>query len=183
MTDIQQDIINFWFEETQPPQWFQKDEKFDQEIQQRFGNAYQQAVTGEFDDWKQTAEGALAFCILLDQFPRNMFRDTPQAFATDAKALAVSKYAVEQGLDQQLEQKKRWFLYLPYEHSEDLADQQKSVDLFAEMKEENPIAYDYAVRHKDVIDQYGRFPHRNKILGRDNTPEEEKYLSQDGAGF
>lgn len=183
MKDLQKDILDFWFEETQPQQWFQVNEEFDAAIRDRFHEAYESAANGQFDDWQNSADGALALCILLDQMPRNMFRDTPKAFATDNKALVVAKYAISKGLDSVLSPQKRRFLYLPFEHSENINDQHRSVELFEKMKDDDPLGYDYAVRHLKVIEEYGRFPHRNKILGRDNTPEEEEYLAQPGAGF
>jgi uncharacterized protein (DUF924 family) len=183
MRDTREEIIHFWFEETEPQQWFQKNETFDQSIKERFLTIYNMARDGLCDGWNQDADGCLALCILLDQFPRNMFRGTSQAFATDGKALLVAKYAVSKGYDQILPPVKRTFLYLPFEHSEDLRDQQKSADLFAVMKDDEPLAYDYALRHMAIIEQFGRFPHRNAVLNRDNTPEEEEYLAQGGPGF
>ena len=183
MKDLQKDILDFWFQETQPAQWFQVNEEFDQTVCDRFMEAYESAKAGQFDDWKNNADGALALCILLDQMPRNMFRGTPQAFATDNKALVISKFAISKGLDLVLTAQKRRFLYLPFEHSENINDQRRSVELFEKTKDDDPLGYDYAVRHLRVIEKYGRFPHRNKILGRDNTPEEEEYLAQPDAGF
>ena len=183
MKDLQKDILDFWFVETQPKQWFQVNEEFDQTIRERFFEAYEMAARGEVDDWKKNSDGALALCILLDQMPRNMFRGTPKAFATDSKALVVAKYAISKGLDQVLSPQKRRFLYLPFEHSENLNDQRRSVELFEKMKDDDPLGYDYALRHLKVIEKYDRFPHRNKILGRDNTPEEEEYLARPDAGF
>ena len=156
MRDTRQEILHFWFKETEPVQWFQKNPDFDQLIRER---------------------------ILLDQFPRNMFRDTPQAFATDEKALKIAKFCIKQGFDQVMPPVKRRFIYLPFEHSEDLAEQEKSVKYFETMKKDDPLGYDYAVRHYDVIKKYGRFPHRNKILGRTNTDAEEEYLARPDAGF
>lgn len=183
MKDLQKDILDFWFVETQPQQWFQVNEEFDQLIKDRFGGAYDKAVAGSYDDWQNNADGALALCILLDQFPRNMFRGTPKAFATDKKALIVSKYAVSKGFDQVLSVEKKRFLYLPFEHSENMNDQRTCVELFEKIKEDAPMGYTYALRHFEVIDKYGRFPHRNEILSRISTPEEEEYLAQEGSGF
>lgn len=183
MKDFQKEIINFWFEETKPQQWFQVNETFDALVRERFSEPYEMAVAGQFEDWRNSADGALAYCILLDQMPRNMFRGTPKAFATDAKALVTAKYAISKGLDQVLPITKRRFVYLPFEHSEKINDLHRSVELFEKIKDEDPLGYDYAVRHLEVIEKYGRYPHRNKILGRENTPEEEDYLAQDGAGF
>ena len=183
MKDSQGDILAFWFEEVQPQQWFQTNPDFDSLIRDRFMPAYEKARDGILDDWRQDADGCLALCLLLDQFPRNMFRGTKQAFATDAKALVISKYALSKGFDQVLAPVKRRFLYLPFEHSENLNDQRKCVELFEKMTKDDPLGYEYALKHLKVIEQYGRFPHRNKILGRMNTPEEEEYLAQPGAGF
>lgn len=183
MKDLRKDILDFWFVETQPKQWFQVNEEFDQGVRERFFEPYEMAARGEFDEWQKNSDGALALCILLDQMPRNMFRGTPKAFATDNKALVIAKYAISKGLDQVLSPQKRRFLYLPFEHSENLNDQRRSVELFEKMKDDDPLGYDYALRHLKVIEKYDRFPHRNKILGRDNTPEEEEYLARPDAGF
>lgn len=183
MKNSQKDILNFWFEETKPQQWFQTNPEFDAQVTEEFSKAYEMAREGTFDEWKKDADGCLALCLLLDQFPRNMFRGTPQAFATDKQALLIAKHALSKGFDQVLSPVKRRFLYLPFEHSENLADQRRCVELFEKMKDDDPLGYDYALRHLKVIENYGRFPHRNKILGRDNTPEEEEYLAQPGAGF
>lgn len=183
MRDTKEEILHFWFEETAPSQWFQKNEVFDGQITDRFLVSYEMAANGLCDGWSSEPDGCLALCLLLDQFPRNMFRGLPRAFATDKKALLVAKYAISKKFDQLLPPIQRRFIYLPYEHSEKLSDQEKAVALFAAMKEHDPMGYDYAVRHYEVIERFGRFPHRNKVLGRENTPEEEEYLAQDGAGF
>ncbi len=183
MNDFQKNVLDFWFVETQPQQWFQTNEMFDQEIVVCFKGAYEMASRGEFDEWQESADGVLALCILLDQMPRNMFRGTPKAFATDEQALNIAKKAVSKGLDQDLSVQKRRFIYLPFEHSESLDDQHRSLELFETIKDEDEMGYDYAVKHFEVIKKYGRFPHRNEILGRENTLEEKEYLSQPGAGF
>jgi len=177
MIDVEKDVLTFWFEQTKAQQWFQTNPEFDEVIRQRFLDAYDKASMGIFDDWKTGPDGCLALCILLDQFPRNMFRGTPKAFATDGKAIVISKFAVSKGFDQILSPIKRRFLYLPYEHSENLNDQRKCVELFEKTKKDDPLGYDYALRHLKTIEQFGRFPDRNKILGRMNTPEEEVYLA------
>ncbi len=183
MKNPQKDILAFWFEETQPAQWFQVNPDFDQALRDRFEDEYDKAFRGILDDWKRDSDGCLALCLLLDQFPRNMYRGTPRAFATDGRALVISKFALAKGFDQVLAPIKRRFLYLPFEHSENLNDQRKAAELFEKIKKDDPLGYDYAMRHLKVIEQFGRFPHRNKILGRMNTPEEEEYLAQSGAGF
>jgi uncharacterized protein (DUF924 family) len=183
MKDTKEEILYFWFEETQPAQWFQKNDAFDQQILERFLVSYEMAEDGLCDGWNSDADGCLALCILLDQFPRNMFRGMPRSFKTDGKALLIAKHTVAKGFDQVLPPMQRRFVYLPYEHSESLSDQKKSLELFETMQSEDPMSYDYALRHYEVIERFGRFPHRNVILGRDNTPEEEEYLAQDGSGF
>lgn len=183
MRDIKQEILHFWFEETQPAQWFQKNDAFDELIRDRFLGTYRLAADGVCDLWRDDADGCVALCIVLDQFPRNIFRGQPESFATDAKALLVSKHAIARGFDQTLPPVQRRFLYLPFEHSEEMPDQQRSVALFQSMQGDDPLGYDYALRHLEVIERFGRFPHRNAILGRKNTSEEDEYLAQAGAGF
>jgi uncharacterized protein (DUF924 family) len=139
-------------------------------------------VSGDFDHWRETAAGCVALCILLDQAPRNLFRGDPRSFASDAAARAVTRHALARGLDRDLPQEQRAFLYLPLEHSENLADQEACVRLFAGL-DENPDGLDYAVRHRDIIARFGRFPHRNAVLGRTSTPEETEFLTQAGSSF
>lgn len=183
MRDPKQEILKFWFDESKPVQWFQKNNEFDQEIQARFEPDYNLAIQDIYDGWMESAKGSLALIILLDQFPRNMFRDTAKMFASDHKALLVAKHAVEKRFDTMMQLREKVFLYLPYEHSEDLKDQEKSLELFKPTEEEDPTFYSYAKRHYDVIKKYGRFPHRNSILERQNTKLEEEYLSQPNSGF
>jgi uncharacterized protein (DUF924 family) len=165
--------------------WFIKDSAFDREVQTRFRSVYEQAVAGTFDDWQKTAEGCLALVLLFDQFPRNMFRGTPQAFATDDRALAIAQKALTQGFDQSLPVVQRWFLYMPFEHSENLEHQRRAVELFNPLRN-NPDAagtYSYAVKHLAIIEQFGRFPHRNQTLDRASTPAEREFLKQPGSSF
>lgn len=183
MTILPDDILRFWFIETKPEQWFQSNPDFDRTIAERFMDDYELAARGDRNDWMETAEGCLALCILLDQFPRNMFRGTPKAFATDGRALEIARYVQSKGFDKEIDPFKRRFLYLPFEHSENLDDQKTSVSLFAAMKNEDEVGYDYALRHLQVIETFSRFPHRNAILGRPSTPAEEEYLAQPGSGF
>jgi len=183
MDDYQKQILDFWFTQTSPEQWFQVSTKFDQKILDNFHEIYKKGVAGDFEDWKNSAKGALSYCILLDQMPRNMFRGTPKAFATDALALKMARYAVHSKFDDDLSILEKRFIYLPYEHSEDLKDQETSVQLFEKIKQQDAMGYEYAVKHYDVIKEYGRFPHRNEILRRSNTKAEEEYLSNPNAGF
>ncbi|MEO1149090.1 MAG: DUF924 family protein [Cyanobacteria bacterium J06638_22] len=190
-----QSVLNFWFGDPTNPKssytqqrklWFSKSEETDETIRREFMPLYAQAATSELDSWATEPESCLALLLILDQFPRNMFRDMPRAFATDEKALAIAKHAIERGFDQALKPVQRLFMYLPLEHSETLEDQHRSVALVETLKEEDTDladAYDYALRHRDVIQRFGRFPHRNIILGRQSTSEEIDFLQQPGSRF
>ena len=186
------EILDFWFGKPEDsgygkPRkfWFIKDEELDQIIKSRFTEIHQQAAMGNLDSWREQPLSCLALIIVLDQFSRNMFRGLPQAFATDAQALNYSQYAIAKIFDSQLLPVQRWFIYLPFEHSEDLADQEKSVQLCTTLTDEDDSQsyIDYAYKHFEVIKKFGRFPHRNKILGRENTPEEIEFLKQPGSSF
>jgi len=183
LRDTKREVISFWFEEIEPAQWFQKNKNFDNEIRDRFMVTYDMAQKGLCADWTKNADGVLALCLVLDQFPRNMFRDQPKAFDADSKALLIAKEALHKGFDKVLPSEQRHFVYMPFMHSEKLADQKKSVELFEGMKDDNPLSYEYALKHMDVIEKFGRFPHRNAVLGRESTDEELKYLKLPGAGF
>ena len=185
-------VLDFWFAAegaTLPPdgrpEWFRKDDAFDDAIRTRFGALIAEALAGGLGDWCATPRGALARVVVLDQFTRNVFRGTPQAFAGDARALATAKDAIARGFDAALSAQERRFLYMPFEHSESRDDQERSVALFEALAREtgfdDPV--DWAVRHADVIRRFGRFPHRNAILGRPSTDEELAYLAQPGSGF
>ncbi|MGK7888290.1 MAG: DUF924 family protein [Leptolyngbyaceae cyanobacterium] len=188
-------ILNFWFGgsvEQEPSYaqqrklWFRKHDQTDQWIREQFHPIYEQVTRGSCQDWLTTAQGALAMVIVLDQFSRNMFRGTPQAFATDEQALVVAERAIAQHFDQQVFPAQRLFFYLPFEHSEKLQHQHQSVTLFqalAQQSEEFQDAYDYALKHQAVIERFGRFPHRNTILGRPSTPAELEFLQQPGSSF
>lgn len=175
------DVLEFWFSERAQAKWFDSDDAFDREIEATFGATHAAAHRGELDDWAATPEGALALIVLLDQFPRNMFRATPKAFASDPKAREIARLALKRGHDRAVPADRRSFLYLPFEHSEDLADQELSLRLYRAYGSEKSM--EYAVGHHDVIRKFGRFPHRNKFLGRPNTPEEEEYLKDPDAGW
>lgn len=171
------DIIAFW-REAGPERWFAKDEAFDAEIRRRFLAAHEAAARGDLDDWENTPEGALALLILLDQFPRNMFRGSARAFATDAQALAIAGRAIRNGFDSRFDVM-RTFFYLPYQHSEDLADQERGVELYRATGDAD--GQKWAEVHADIIRRFGRFPHRNRVLGRSTTAEEQAFL--DSGGF
>lgn len=185
------DILEFWFGSTDKvgkarKAWFIKNSEFDQSIRIRFQDDYQKAAAGELDHWQQTAPGCVALILLLDQFPRNMFRSDPRAFATDLKSQAITQQAIARSLDQELPALQRWFLYIPLMHSENLEHQRQSVELFSQLKDAEPetaSAFIYAVRHLEVIEQFGRFPHRNQLLNRASTPEEIEFLKQPGSSF
>ncbi|MGF1481597.1 MAG: DUF924 family protein [Cyanophyceae cyanobacterium] len=186
------EMLTFWFgnpndEDYGKPRkaWFIKNPKFDEEVRSRFLPLYQQAAAGELDSWQDSPRSCLALILLLDQFPRNLFRLQPQAFATDAQALKFAKHAVSQGYDHQLLPIQRTFIYLPFEHSENIRDQRRCVGLFSTLENDPTLAdyIEYAHRHLKVIERFGRFPHRNKILGRENTSEEEAFLKQPGSSF
>jgi uncharacterized protein (DUF924 family) len=174
------DVLRFWFEELTPKNWFRRDTVVDAAIILRFGELYEQLKDAVPDDWLDSAKGYLAAIIVLDQFPRNMFRDDARAFATDAAALALAKRAIAQGFDKRLAPKERAFLYMPFQHAEDAHDQARSVGLFTALG--NPFNLDFALRHQTVIDRFSRFPHRNQILGRASTAEEVEFLAK-GASF
>lgn len=178
MRDSRHEILHFWFDETDPSLWFQHNEAFDTLVRERYLLTHEMARDGLCDPWKNNAEGCLALCLLLNQFPRNMFRGQKQAYQTDSKALLVSKYAVSKGFDQVLPVVKRRFIYLPYEHSEHLSDQKKSVELFGRIRKVDPLGYERAVKDMQIIEKFGRFPRRNAVVGRENTPEEAEHLAR-----
>lgn len=175
------DIVGFWFETLSPEDWYRKDLSIDAEIRNRFGGVYDELWSGVPPSYLDTPKGYLAAILALDQFPRNMFRDDPRAFATDAAALVLAKRAIADGVDLRLPPDQRAFIYLPFQHSEDQADQARSVELFTALG--NPLNLDFALRHKAIIDRFGRFPHRNAILGRDTTQEEATFLKGPGSSF
>ncbi|MFK7839675.1 MAG: DUF924 family protein [Bdellovibrionales bacterium] len=176
MRDTKYEINRFWFEELEPQQWFQQSDAVDAEIHDRFYANYTMARDGLCNDWTSDAEGALALIIVLDQFPRHLFRESPKSFDTDQDALLVAKESVHKGYDQILDPVRRGFMYLPFQHSEIFSDQKKSLSLFASMANENPTGDMYARRHYTPIEKFGRFPHRNKVLGRESSAEEIEFL-------
>ena len=169
-------VVDFW-RAAGPGLWFAKDTEFDRRFRERFLWLYLAATRGELADWSSTPEGALALVILLDQFPRNAFRNTPRMYATDAKARQIADAALNAGHDQAVEPGLRLFFYLPFGHSESLADQERSVALNEALGEPN---LSHAKRHRDIVRRFGRFPHRNPILGRAMTEEEQRYLDEGG---
>ena len=171
------DVVTFWLAQDEKT-WFTADAAFDADVLSRFAELVERAKSGALDDWADEPEGALALVILLDQMTRNIYRDSPEMFAADDKALAVAKGAIERGFDQALPKDKRRWLYMPFMHSEDLADQERSVELFTRSAISESVSF--AVDHADIIRRFGRFPHRNAILGRRTTPEEAAFLADGG---
>jgi uncharacterized protein (DUF924 family) len=186
------EVLDFWFGQKDDPEygrfrdeWFRKDPAFDATVTARFSDLYEEAAAGDLDGWREDAEGCLALVIVLDQFPRNMFRGDGRTHAADGKALGASKYAVEHALDRELPAFMRMFLYMPFMHSENVEDQRRSVELFERLAGEEgaPDVVSYAVAHRSIVERFGRFPHRNEILGRETTPEEAVFLTTEGSSF
>ena len=175
------DILNFWFVETTPEFWFKKDDDFDAAIQDRFGKAVTYALAGRLDLWANDAEGCLALILMLDQFTRNMFRHSARAFSGDEMALALSLRCVER---KYLDADKPFycqFMLMPMMHSEDIGIQDRSLPLFEQYT--SKLTCDYAVKHRNIITRFGRFPHRNSMLGRPSSRDEEQFLTQPGSSF
>ena len=176
-----QAVIDFWFKEVTPQQKWKKDSAFDQMLKVRFLTLHKAAANCELFAWRSSSLGRLAEIIVLDQFSRNIFRDSPEAFSQDSLALCLSQEAVACNAMQMLDTEQRSFLYMPYMHSESRLIHQQAVQLFAEKGMEN--SYEFEVRHKEIVDRFGRYPHRNAILGRTSTQEELDFLQQPGSSF
>lgn len=175
------EVLSFWFEEVEPKTWWQSTPDFDQLIRRRYGDLHAEAAQTGLPHWRNSAQGRLAEIIVLDQFSRNIHRSTPAAFACDAQALALSTEAIALGLARQLPPIRRVFLYLPFMHSEDRAVHERAMELFGEPGLEPNLAAE--IRHKAIIDRFGRYPHRNAALGRESTPDEVAFLKQPGSSF
>ena len=169
-------LLDFWFDPDSRPYWFDSTPEFDAQLRERFLDLYREAAGGGLTGWRADGRGCLGLVLLLDQLPRNLFRDSPQAFETDSQARAVTRYALDMAFDQQLDEAQRLFLYLPLEHSEEMADQDRSVALIGQLTSA-PMWLDFARKHREVIVRFGRFPHRNAVLGRASTPEERAFLA------
>jgi uncharacterized protein (DUF924 family) len=180
-TDQANEVLHFWFGELSRQQWFVVSPELDAVIGDRFGALHLALARGDVEAWRDTPERRLAAIIVLDQLSRNIYRGTPLAFAADWIALREARLAVEAGADQAVAADRKAFFYLPFEHSEALADQERSVELFRALGDADYL--DYAERHLAVIREFGRFPHRNRLLGRESTSAELDYLSKPGAGF
>jgi uncharacterized protein (DUF924 family) len=176
-----EEVLRFWFQGVpNDPRWFRKDAAFDREIRDRFLPLYEQAASGALSAWRDAPAECLALVIVLDQFPRNIFRGEARAFAADALAREAASQILSRGWDRAMAPCERLFAYLPFEHSEQLADQDLACDL---MKDFDAEQLDYALRHREIIRRFGRFPHRNAALGRASTREEIEFLQQPGSGF
>jgi len=181
LPDDARGVLVFWFEEIGPDQWFGGGAALDAWIRARFATLHARLSRQVPASWQASAQGMLAAIIVLDQFSRHLFRNDPRAFATDARALALAKRALAKGYDTTLSPAERSFFYMPFQHSESRADQARSVALFRALGD--PDALRYALEHKAVIDRFGRFPHRNRILGRPSTPEERAFLKEPGSSW
>jgi len=169
------DILDFWFAEDMRSKWFASTPQLDAAIKEQFESVWEAAVNGELDDWLSSPDGCLALAIILDQLPLNMFRGTAKSFASEAKSREIAQHAIDQGYDKQIDPTRLAFLYMPFMHSENLADQDLSVALFEAAGLENNLRF--AKHHRELVRRFGRFPHRNAILGRANTPQEIDYLN------
>jgi uncharacterized protein (DUF924 family) len=178
---IVEEIVSFWFETLKPEDWYRKNPAIDAEITRRFAATYASLRNSLPPEWIAEPKGMLAAILVLDQFPRNMFRDDSRAFATDRAALRLAKRAIGDGLDMRLPPEQRAFIYLPFQHSEARDDQARSIELFTALGA--PLNLDFARRHEAIIERFGRFPHRNSLLGRSSTPEELAFLREPGSSF
>ena len=176
-----QSVLHFWFHEIEPAQWWKVHPGFDRVIAERFSALHQQAACGELFEWRSTPRGRLAEVLVLDQFSRNIFRNDPRAFASDALALVLAQEAVSAKVDNELTQEERTFLYMPYMHSESKLIHLVAEELFR--KHAPQSNYEFELRHKKIIDRFGRYPHRNTVLGRESTPEELTFLTEPGSRF
>ena len=181
MTPRYQNIIDFWFTACSPHQWWHKDSDFDQLIHDQFADLHRQARQCELHRWRTSAQGRLAEILILDQFSRNLFRDSPLAFAYDGMALALAQEAIALGADKQLTPQERSFLYMPYMHSESLTINQLAVSLFEQNN--NPDSLEFEMKHQRIIERFGRYPHRNAVLKRPSTDEELAFLEQPNSAF
>ena len=174
-----EEIINYWYSERVQPLWFNSTPEFDAELKERFEPLVKSAAQGELSNWLESPEGCLALVIVLDQFPLNIYRGKPESFSTEKQAVNIARHAVERGYDKKLPSSQLAFLYMPFMHSESMADQDLSVQLFTSAGLKDNAKF--AEHHRDIVRRFGRFPHRNKILGRQNSQDELEYLNSKGA--
>ncbi len=179
MTDLNsKTLIDFWFSERVSKLWYNSTPEFDAEVEEKFSSLYQAACDGVLDEWQETSVGCLALIILFDQYPLNVFRNTKQSFANEQQALKIAEFCIDNNLDEELSDSKKSFIYIPFMHSEDILFQEISVRYFKKLDPDN---FKYAQHHHDIVARFGRFPHRNRILGRDSTADEIEYLASDQA--
>lgn len=181
MNETPHSVLHFWFQETPPELRFSKNESFDRKIRDRFLSTYEQIREGAFEDWKDSAEGTLALIIILDQFSRNMFRDTARMFESDEQALAIALEGIQMGRDKEIPIEQRAFFYMPLMHSEDIKVHDQALQLFSAPGLENNLKFEFL--HRNILDKFGRYPHRNKILGRTSTEQEIEFLKTPGSSF
>ena len=179
MTTVPADVLDFWFAPTAREHWFNSTPEFDAAIRTRFETTWQQARDERLEAWEESPDGALALVIVLDQLPLNMYRNDAVCYSTEAQSRAVATRAIARGFDRQLPRDRLAFMYLPFMHSESLADQDRSVELFEQAGLDGNL--EFARHHRDIVARFGRFPHRNRLLGRDSTPEELDWLASPGA--
>ncbi len=172
---MKNELLDFWFSPPMNEHWFASTPEIDRQIRDSYESLWESARQGEKDHWKDTADGCLALCIVLDQLPLNMFRGSAKSFSTEAQSILISRHAIEMGLDKQIAHERVAFLYMPLMHSENLKDQDLAVQMFEQAGLEHNLRF--ARHHRELIKEFGRFPHRNEILGRQNTPEETAYLN------
>lgn len=175
------EVIDFWFEESNRPLWFKKSYSFDELIKEKFGAVHKLASRDMCDDWSIDAEGSLGLILVLDQFSRNLYRVSNKAFSNDAKALQLAEDSLSKGFDIEIVEERRGFMYMPFMHSENIAHQDLSVKLFSGLSSEEWVKY--AIMHKEIIERFGHFPHRNSALGRTSTVEEARFLRLPNSGF
>jgi len=175
------EILNFWFNELKPEQWFTKSDQVDKTIRDRFLDIHNKASACELDNWRNDSEGSLAEIIVLDQFSRNLYRDSPRAFAQDGMALVLAQEAISKGFHEDFSTVQKHFLYLPFMHSESLLIHDRAVELYTALGQERNLEFE--MKHRAIIERFGRFPHRNVILGRESTLEEIEFLSGPGSSF
>jgi uncharacterized protein (DUF924 family) len=174
-------VLTFWFEELSPKMWWVKDSDLDEQIAERFSDLLHQATQCELSGWRNSPEGSLAEIIVLDQFSRNIYRDTAKSFSNDPLALCLSQQAISKGFDLKLDSEPRSFMYLPFMHSESAVIHQEALKLYERLGDAQKL--DFELRHKAIIDRFGRYPHRNQMLGRTSTEEELAFLEQPGSSF
>ena len=179
MAILPQNIVEFWFSDAVRPLWFNSTPAFDEQLRLRFESVWQEAISGKLDTWAENAEGALALVILFDQIPLNIYRGQARSFSTEAKARDIARYVIDKGWDIKIPDEQKAFLYMPFMHSESSADQDRSVALYEAAELENNLKF--AKHHREIIRRFGRFPHRNKILGRESSEAEVAYLASDEA--